>query len=342
MNHIAPKSNKEPPNIVSVADLVESHPRMNEPVIDGYLRRGETLNLIASPKVGKSWLVFLLAFAVATGRKWLGSLCTRGRVLLIDNELHPETLAARMRCMQTALEEPQPDIDVLSLRGQSVDILKLLELLSTIEAGSYSLIVLDAFYRFLPQGTSENDNAAMMGVYNTLDAIAKRTGAAVAVVHHSSKGAQGNKAQTDVGAGAGAISRAADTHLTIRPHEESGYFVLEAVTRSFRAPDAKTIFFDFPLWQESALAPSLAPDRKSAQEEKQQRTDSETKTMLLAVLKGKKLTDSQLRGRTGFGASRVGRGLSLLRSEGAIESKTVRKKGSKRRVEIHSLTAAPG
>lgn len=47
--------------------------------------------------MGKSWLVGSLAIAVARGTEWLGFVCEKGRVLVVDNELHPETTASRFR-----------------------------------------------------------------------------------------------------------------------------------------------------------------------------------------------------------------------------------------------------
>ena len=69
---------------------------MKEPLIDGLLRREEVMNVIAAPKTGKSWLVMQLALALVTGGKWCGKDCTKSRVLLIDNELHRETLSCRL------------------------------------------------------------------------------------------------------------------------------------------------------------------------------------------------------------------------------------------------------
>jgi azurin len=57
---------------------------------------GEIMNVIASPKMGKSWLVTDLALAVATGTPWLGYPTHRGEVLIIDNELHGQTTANRI------------------------------------------------------------------------------------------------------------------------------------------------------------------------------------------------------------------------------------------------------
>ena len=109
-------------------------------------------------------------------------------------------------------------------------------------------MVLDAFYRFLPAGTSENDNAQMAAVYNLIDQYAAMLGSAFALVHHTTKGSQAERAVTDVGAGAGAQSRAADTHVVLRPHSEDGVVTLSAVTRSW--PPVADLCFrkQFPLW----------------------------------------------------------------------------------------------
>ena len=89
---------------VCLAKLIVDHPRMRPPVIDGILREGETMNLIASPKTGKSWLSAGLAIDVATGGNWLSTFpCTPGRVLVIDAELHPETIAHRYPLVADAM-----------------------------------------------------------------------------------------------------------------------------------------------------------------------------------------------------------------------------------------------
>jgi len=71
------------------------------------------------------------------------------------------------------------------------------------------------------------------GLYNLLDSYADALGAAFSLVHHSSKGNHSGKNVTDVGAGAGAQSRAADTHLVLRPHESDSAVVVEAAVRSW-------------------------------------------------------------------------------------------------------------
>ncbi|MDZ4849593.1 MAG: AAA family ATPase [Pirellulaceae bacterium] len=197
-----------------VSRLWDKYRELRPVIVDGLLRRGEVCNIIASPKIGKSFLAGGLAWSVATGQPWLGFDTVLGNVLIIDNELHRETLSNRLWRIANAMEIDTTDdvdaIDVMSLRGQSAPIHSLEQHFGD-DYDRYSLIVLDALYRTLPEGTSENDNAGMMAVYNWLDRYAAKLHAAIVVVHHSSKGDQSDKSIMDVGSGAGSISRAADS-----------------------------------------------------------------------------------------------------------------------------------
>jgi len=70
--------------MLSAGQLFKNHPELRPPVITGLLRTGETMNIIAPPKYGKSWLVTDLAMAVATGRRWLDAFGTApGNVLIL-------------------------------------------------------------------------------------------------------------------------------------------------------------------------------------------------------------------------------------------------------------------
>jgi len=70
-HHPEPFAGHVPLRPISVSDLVAAHPDMRPIVIDGILRKGETANIIAAPKVGKSYLAGNLAWAVATGTSFM-------------------------------------------------------------------------------------------------------------------------------------------------------------------------------------------------------------------------------------------------------------------------------
>ncbi len=248
---------KPPPGPLSVRTLLRAYTQLRAPIIQGLLRRGETMNIIAPPKTGKSWLVLGLAMAVATGRKCLGAFDTvASDVLIIDNELHLQTLAHRIPQVAEALciglDEIAETIHLHSLRGQLRDIFALREYFDGIEPGRFGLIVLDAMYRFMPREMDENDNGTMAGIYNHIDALADRLACSFVLIHHATKGNQSAKAVTDVGAGAGSQSRATDTHLVLRPHEEPGAVVLEAAVRSWPPVEPLPLRWTFPIWSPAA------------------------------------------------------------------------------------------
>jgi hypothetical protein len=249
-----------PFQIRTLGQLLDTYPTLRPPVIDGLLRAGETMNAIAATKVRKSWLIAALAFAVGTGTPWLGKFATtQGDVLIIDNELHPETIAHRLRTIADAaglpMETLRQRVHIVSLRGRLADLNQLGDALLAM-THRYALVIIDAFYRTVPIGTDENDNATIAGLYNQLDRYADVMGCAFALVHHASKGDQSNKSVTDVGSGAGSLSRAADTHLILRPHAENDCVVLDAAIRSWPPLAALCLRWEFPAW---TLAPDLDP-----------------------------------------------------------------------------------
>lgn len=254
------ESSVEPPipgSIISLNALWKAKPKLREPVIDGLLRRGETMNLIASTKIGKSFLAGNLAFSAASGKPWIGFGTRRCNVLLIDNELHMETISSRLDAIGSALNANKfaDQISTLSLRGMCTDIFGLERYLKQSDRSEFGIIIIDALYRLIPQGSSENDNAQMTLLYNKLDYFADLCDCAFVVIHHSSKGAQSEKSTTDVGSGAGAISRAADSHLIIRPHEQDGLAVVDAATRSWKSPASRSIRWEYPKWTVTDIEP---------------------------------------------------------------------------------------
>jgi hypothetical protein len=269
---------------VSLADLIARYPNLRQPVIHGLLRQGETMNIIAAPKTGKSWLVIDLALSVATGRPWLDTFaCEAGDVLIIDNELHCETTANRIPKVAAARQISLADIGervfAQNLRGHWQDIFSLGSYFQSLEPGRFRVIILDAMYRFMPREMDENDNGTMANIYNAIDRYADLLGCCFVLIHHTSKGSQAGRAITDVGAGAGSQSRATDTHLILRPHEEDDVVVLEAAVRSWPPVAPRCLRWAFPVWLPADdLNPMLLRTeklRQASSEDKQPDWDAE-------------------------------------------------------------------
>jgi len=276
----------EPWRLKSAWAAVANPAKMREIIIDGYVRRGEVLNIIASTKIGKSWLALYLLFCVATGRDWLGRQTKKGRVLLLDNELHDETIQNRMRSVADAMgiheNEDREPFEYVDLRGVAVGIWEIEQQLSRFEPGDLTLVVLDAKYRYFCNGMQENSNDDQTTFHNQIDQLAKRLDCVIALIHHASKGDQGGKAVTDVGSGGGSQSRATDCHMIIRPHNEAPELaVLDAALRSFPKVEPISIRWNFPLWSVDNDIEAIvkqAPSRNDA------RMSTATKDKAIAIL----------------------------------------------------------
>ncbi len=288
-------------------------------VIEGLIRTGEVMNVIAAPKVGKSWLVYNLAVSTACGREFLGYRASKNlKVLLIDNELHWEELAWRVHQVAGNMAaNPHDALTVSCVRGMDISLAGIEKLLDEIDGEQFDLIIIDALYRVLPKGASENDNAQMTQLYNRIDQIAGKNNTAVICIHHTSKGAQGGKDVTDVGAGAGAINRAADTILTIRPHRDDPYFVINALTRSGQSPEPIVAEFDWPVWM---VAPDVTPElQDDSPPKKQSAKEVNTGLCLDLIRRDSETSIKDLAEETGLSEGSIRSYCKQMQDDGLIE-----------------------
>lgn len=343
------------PNPMSIGELQSRHQGvLREPVIDGLLRRTETANLIAAPKAGKSWIAIHIAMCVAAGQPVFDRFpVTQGCVLIVDNELHGETIADRMPRIADAMKIPWSEvkdrIQVDCRRGNLVTFNELEQYTALLNPGQYSLMVLDAFYRMLPEGVSENDNAGMTQVYNTMDKVAEFMESAILAIHHTSKGNQAHKGVTDVGSGAGAQSRAADAHITLREHEEADCLAVDTVVRSFKPVEPFVIRRAFPTFHRvdqldpRAIKGSGVTAAKAKREDKAREKQQEREADYVAVLRVlRQHSDGETRNAikelAGIHERRVGIVVTDMRESGTAEICKVTK--NNRDLDGVRLTAA--
>jgi len=259
---------------LTLAEMEKDCPERRPYVIEGLLRQGETMNIVASPKTGKSWFIYNLVITLANGGDFLGWTSPSNlNCLLVDNELHQEELVWRLRKVEKAIgAKAGKSLRVSSLRGSGLDISGLEAMMAEIGASQYDVIVLDALYRFLPEGTSENDNAQMMAIYNALDRIGRIYGCSIIVVHHASKGEQSGKSITDIGAGAGSITRAADSQVVLLPHEVEGLICVEAFCRSSITPEPFSAVLEDGKWRRLE---GIKPERQKSQAQRKKEAAAE-------------------------------------------------------------------
>ena len=325
---------------LTAGELIDQNPNMRSVVIDGICREGETFNLIGGAKIGKSINALSMIAAVVTGRPWLGHATTQGDVLLIDNELHLQTLASRIRRVSEAydaVEAMRTRLTVLSLRGKLQSLVSMGEFFRSLEPGRLKLVIVDAFYRMLPAGVDENSNRDVMGLYNLIDSYADHLGAAFGLIHHTSKGLQSEKGVTDVGAGAGSQSRAANAHLIFRLPKEDNAVVLDGVVRSFPPLAPKCLRWEFPFF---TLAEGLDPadlaattrkakpkadsDAESARVAARTKKDRDDETKLLVALDKEDpdkngVNYTRLRALAGLGTDSMTRAVQRLIDDSIIE-----------------------
>lgn len=168
-----------PPRTLNIRSTDQKTRKIEPPtIIEDLLRKGEVANLVASPKMRKSWAVADLAFCYANGLQWLKRFpCYPCRVYLIDNELREWQMQKRFDKMAAIYGSTKP-FGYTSLRDDGPMNIDALEMALTEMAGLYDLIILDALYRFYPADFDENSNSDMTALYNRLDAIATSIDAA--------------------------------------------------------------------------------------------------------------------------------------------------------------------
>jgi hypothetical protein len=153
-------------------------------VVESFVASGSVTCLAAKPSAGKTFLALQLADGVARGRAVAGIVCRPGgRALYVDGET-PDELHRRARKLGV---DPGAVVCIdgraAGLRLERADDRDWLG--EAIERERASLVVLDSFRALAPtiNEDSSDDTAAVL---RPLGDVARRTGAAIVLVHHAS------------------------------------------------------------------------------------------------------------------------------------------------------------
>lgn len=275
------------PPIKTLADIWDNRPAVNEPLIEGLLRRKHKMLISAASKAGKSFSLIEISICLAEGLPWLGFQCHQGKVLHIDFELDEASLLDRIVKVyeHLGIKRPSTNFHYWSLKGKAKPLDKLVEdIVREGKEQGYSAIVIDPLYKVM---LGDENNATDMGAFcNQFDILTTQLNASVIYSHHHSKGSQAAKRAQDRASGSGVFARDPDalidmTELDVdedvygkimvdntpkaTKHGEDKFapgveaverykkmraFRLEFVLREFETPEPKNIWFKYPVHYE--------------------------------------------------------------------------------------------
>ena len=179
-------------------------------LVDDLFVCGEATALSAESGAGKSWLTMALALAVAGGEEtFLGRpLHKSGKVIYVDEEQSEELVLQRLRALGYDNDRHKENLEYLWYPGVDLKNEPHLLLEEAIDRDPV-LVVLESLSR-ISLGVEENSNTEMSVLWrNGIIPIARDTGAAVVVTHHTPVDDAGRPR------GAGSTKAAADESLTL-------------------------------------------------------------------------------------------------------------------------------
>ena len=207
----------EMPDIVPLSRYIDDPPEPPKEIIQGVLRKGHKMLVSAASKSAKSFLAMELCTAVSNGGDWLKFHCIKGQALYVNLELQGESCEARFHDIYKAAGVPNKEsvsVQIWNLRGHTKPLDKLAPaLIDRAKGMDYDLIIIDPLYKVLIG--DENSATEMAKFCRQWDIICEKTGAAVVMFHHHSKGIQGGKMAHDRASGSGVLARDPDAILDI-------------------------------------------------------------------------------------------------------------------------------
>lgn len=245
------------PKVENLAEILSKPIELAPELIEGVLRQGHKMIISGPSKAGKSFALLELAFAIAEGRSWLGSMCTQGKVLYINMEIDAASFANRFFKLYDsngpAGERHTNNIDIWNMRGYSMPLSKLLDpLFRRARDKHYSAIIIDPLYKVLDG--DENSNSDVSKMVSQFDRITEETGAAVIYAHHFAKGVGGDRSAIDRGAGAGTFARDPDAILTMvqldienADDPQATAWRMEYVLREFPNKEPVSFWWKYPI-----------------------------------------------------------------------------------------------
>lgn len=238
------------PPIKKASDLMNTPIPMPPELIKDVLSQGSIMVYGGGSKTNKTFALLDLAISVAAGVPWWNIETSQGKVLYLDFELKEYHFQKRLKAISSKKNVPRKaleNFDVWNLRGYAKCIEELApHILERVRDGGYKLIVIDPIYKVLGD-RDENSAGDINSLMNELEAIAVKSGAAIVVGHHFSKGSQAGKEFMDRISGSGVFARSPDAIVIITKHQEDDVYSVEMTLRDFKRVEPFCVEWEYPL-----------------------------------------------------------------------------------------------
>lgn len=215
-----------------VTDLLKDEIKMGDPVVEGWLNEGESLAIVGSPKIGKSFFALQLSVHVALGIPFLGKATKPMTVYYADVEVGKAATRERIVKMCEGL-----GINVSSLKRKffvgsfKSQCLSWHRVLTEAKHFGATFVVVDPFYRF--QSGDENDPRACTTEIVEMEKFAAN-GMTLAVVFHAPKGQDGDRRTVDRISGSSVLARFVENIVDLQEHNTVlGAVVIKTVLRNY-------------------------------------------------------------------------------------------------------------
>ncbi|MCL1840794.1 MAG: AAA family ATPase [Propionibacteriaceae bacterium] len=200
-----------------------------EYVVPGMIPEGLTF-LVAGPKIGKSWMVLMLAMACATGGVAFGRLPVERRpVLYLALEDGKRRLQDRIR--RLGVEEPAPGLSFALRPPDKGTVLDTARQFVSEHANDKPLVIIDTLAKFKPPAwPKESDYEHDYRVGSLVKAITDEwPGSSIIVVHHARKAEAADF--VNASNGTNGLTGAADTIAVLRRDRHATQGILEVTGR---------------------------------------------------------------------------------------------------------------
>lgn len=191
-------------------------------LVEDWFAKGDVSLLVGDPGLGKSWLTMSLAKAIAEGDgEWIGLRTGSGSVMYVDEENPEDIIKQRMKKLGVS-ERGAKNIHYLYRPGIWInkDPDAFLDEALALEP---TFIVIDSLSRI--HSEDENSANSMAKLFRDgIQPLARETGAAVVVIHHTIKGDTTNSFKR--ARGSGDISAVVDAAIDVSGWNTPGRFTM--------------------------------------------------------------------------------------------------------------------